>query len=455
MTVVDRPPRVLVANRGEIAVRIIRAAHSIGWEAVAVYSDVDSDAWWVQLADDAVHIGPSSAGKSYLNVDAVIDAAKQSGATYVHPGYGFLAERADFARRVEEEGLTFVGPSSRVIDEMGDKALARRTAAETEVPIVPGTEVLENLADAEEAAAELGYPVLVKASAGGGGRGIRLIGDVEELREVVPVAQAEALSAFGDDSIYLEKAIVTARHIEVQIVGDQHGNVVHVYDRDCSVQRRRQKLIEEAPAPGLSDDLRDRVTEAAVRLARGVGYVGAGTVEFILEDEEFYFIEMNTRIQVEHPISEEITGIDLVAEQLRVAAGEELSFRQEDVLIRGASIQFRINAENPQQNFFPSPGELTRFDTPGGIGVRVDSGVRAGGQVAPYYDSLVAKLIVWGKDRNEAFARSVQALGELNIEGVNTTRDLHLALLEAEDLQDGPVTTTWLEQHWLPTWFDD
>ena len=449
------PARVLIANRGEIALRIIRAAHSIGWEAVAVFSDVDEDARWVELADDAVHIGASPATKSYLNIDAIISAAKSSGCTYVHPGYGFLAERPEFSRRVAESGLTFVGPAANVIEEMGDKALARRTAERAGVPIVPGTEVLSGVEAAAAAAEDLGYPVLVKASAGGGGKGTRVVADADELREVIPAAQAEARSAFGDPAIYLEKAVLDARHIEVQILGDTHGNVIHVFERDCSVQRRRQKLIEEAPAPGLAPHLREAITSAAVRLVAEIGYEGAGTVEFIVDGEEFYFIEMNTRIQVEHPITEEISGIDLVAEQLHIAAGRQLSVAQEDITIQGAAIQFRINAENPQQDFFPSPGTLTAFDPPGGPGVRVDAGVVAGGEVPPYYDSLVAKIIVHGRDREAALARGAQALSELHIDGILTTRDLHLELLRAADLRNGPVTTNWLENTWLPKSFPD
>lgn len=444
------PARVLIANRGEIAVRIIRAAHSIGWEAVAVFSDADEGSPWVRLADDAVHIGASPAAKSYLNIETIIAAAKSSGCTYVHPGYGFLAERAEFSRRVAEAGLTFVGPAANVIEEMGDKALARRTAERAGVPIVPGTGVLSDVEAAEAAADDLGYPVLVKASAGGGGKGIRVVADADELREVIPAAQAEARSAFGDPAIYLEKAVRGARHIEVQILGDTHGNVIHLFERDCSVQRRRQKLIEEAPAPGLAPHLREAITAAAVRLVAEIGYEGAGTVEFIVDGEEFYFIEMNTRIQVEHPITEEITGVDLVVEQLRIAAGAELSVAQDDVTVQGVAIQFRINAEDPQQGFFPSPGTLTRFDLPGGPGVRVDAGVAAGGEIPPYYDSLVAKIIVHARDREAALARGAQALSELHIDGIVTTRDLHLELLRAADLRRGSVTTNWLENTWLP-----
>ena len=439
-------PRVLVANRGEIAVRVIRAAHTLGWEAVAVYSDADAEARWVALADEAVHVGPSPAKRSYLDVDAVIGAAQETGCTLVHPGYGFLSERPEFARRVSEAGLTFVGPSAEVIEAMGDKASARATAERAGVPVVPGSGILEDVASAGSAAEEVGYPLLVKASAGGGGRGIRVVRTAEELDEAVSTAQAEASSAFGDGSVYLERSIVDARHIEVQVMADGEGGVVHLFERDCSVQRRRQKLLEEAPAPGLSASLRQEITDAAVRLTAEVGYRGAGTVEFLVEGERFYFIEMNTRIQVEHPITEMVTGVDLVAEQLRVAAGEPLSVTQEDVTLSGAALEFRINAEDPEQDFFPSPGEITRFDPPNGPGVRVDSGFVTGGQIAPYYDSLLAKVVVHGQDRDQALARARQALTELTVEGVTTTRSMHLALLDEPDLQRGGVSTTWYEE---------
>ncbi len=444
------PPRVLVANRGEIAVRIIRAAHLLGWEAVAVHSEVDATARWVELADEAVAIGPSPATKSYLDVDAVLRAAQETGCTYVHPGYGFLSERPEFARRVTEAGLTFVGPSAEVIEAMGDKAAARRTAERAGVPVVPGSGVLTDPAEAKEVAEELGFPVLVKAAAGGGGRGIRVVRTAEELVDAVTTARAEASSAFGDGSVYLERAIEEARHIEVQVLADTHGSVVHLFERDCSVQRRRQKLLEEAPAPGLSPSLREEMTAAAVRLAAEVGYQGAGTVEFLVEGERFYFIEMNTRIQVEHPITEMVTDVDLVGEQLRVAAGERLSVTQEEIALTGAALELRINAEDPDQDFFPSPGEITRFDQPGGPGVRIDSGFVAGGQIAPFYDSLLAKLVVHGRDRDEALARARQALGELGVEGVTTTRSLHLGLLEDAELQKGGVSTTWFERRQEP-----
>ncbi len=437
--------RVLVANRGEIAVRVIRAAHTLGWEAVAVHSDADEHALWVTLADDSVHLGPSPAGKSYLVAEKIVEAAQSSGCDLVHPGYGFLSERPAFARAVAEAGLGFVGPDADIISTMGDKAAARRRAVEADVPVVPGTDELADVDEGIAAAREIGFPLLVKASAGGGGRGIRVVEKEEELAPAIAAAQSEARSAFGDDSVYLEKLIRDARHIEVQVMADHHGNVVHAFERDCSVQRRRQKLLEEAPASDLDAEVRDAMTAASVRLALAVGYRGAGTVEYLLDADGFYFIEMNTRIQVEHPISEQVTGLDLVVEQLRVAVGEPLSVRQEDLRLDGVAFEFRINAEDPDNDFFPSPGELQRLDLPGGPGVRVETGFVAGDTIAPFYDSLVAKLVVHGRDRDEALARSVQALSELRVEGVKSTVEVHLALVRDSAVAKGPVSTSWLE----------
>ncbi|TNC29092.1 acetyl-CoA carboxylase biotin carboxylase subunit [Amycolatopsis alkalitolerans] len=434
--------RVLVANRGEIALRLIRACHQAGFEAVAAYSNADKESRWVELADDAVYLGGSPAAKSYLNADAVLDAAKHSGADAIHPGYGFLAENAAFARRVAEAGLTFIGPPAEVIEKMGDKATARRMAAEAGVPVVPGSDPLSGAGAAEAAAREVGFPLLVKASAGGGGRGIRPVASAAELAEVVATARAEAAATFGDGTVYLERLIERARHIEVQVLADDHGNVTHAFERDCSVQRRRQKLIEEAPAPGLAPGLREAITEAAVRLSRHVGYRNAGTVEFLVAGDEFFFIEMNTRIQVEHPVSECVTGLDLVAEQLRIACGAPLSVTEAE--LTGAAVELRINAEDPALDFRPAPGELTRFDLPGGPGVRVDTGFAAGDQISPFYDSMIAKLICWGATRAEALSRARQALAELRIEGVASTAGLHAELLG--ELADGPVHTRWLEE---------
>lgn len=439
--------RVLVANRGEIAVRVVRAAHTLGWEAVALYSDADADSHWVALADAAVHVGPAQAAKSYLDVEKVLAAAASSGSDLVHPGYGFLSERASFAQAVADAGLTFVGPDASVISKMGDKAAARVAARSADVPVVPGSDVLSDTDLALQVADDIGYPVLIKASAGGGGRGIRLVETREELGAAISAVQSEAKSSFGDDSVYLEKVIRDARHIEVQVVADRYGSVAHTFERDCSVQRRRQKLLEEAPAPQLGDEIRAEMTAASVRLAAEVGYVGAGTIEYLVAEDDFYFIEMNTRIQVEHPISEEISGVDLVAEQLRIAVGEKLSFAQEVLQAYGVAFEFRINAEDPDNGFFPSPGELTRFDLPGGPGIRVDTGYVCGDSVSPYYDSMLAKVIVHGRDRGEAVARSIQALAEMNVEGVKTTRDIHVKLLQESPVREGPVTTSWLETY--------
>ncbi|MBA8823884.1 acetyl-CoA carboxylase biotin carboxylase subunit [Saccharopolyspora lacisalsi] len=438
--------RVLVANRGEIAVRVIRAAHAAGIEAVAVHSDADAEGQWVRLADAAVHIGKSAAAKSYLNSAALVEAAVSTGSDAVHPGYGFLSERPGFAKEIGDAGLTFVGPAVSTIEMMGDKAAARGAAERADVPIVPGSPPVATVDEAVAAAEDVGFPVLLKAAAGGGGRGIRPAHTAEELAEVLPAAQAEARSAFNDDSIYLERAIVGARHVEVQVLADGHGNVVHTFERDCSVQRRRQKLIEEAPAPGLAPETRQRINDAAVRLARQVGYVGAGTVEFLLTpDGEFFFIEMNTRIQVEHPISEVVTDVDLVAEQLRIAAGLPLSFDQDDVSLDGAAVELRINAEDPDNDFQPTPGNLSRLDLPGGPGVRVDTGFVAGDRISPFYDSMIAKLICFGPDRDVALARARQALSELHVDGVPSTVATHRRLLDEPELRTGAVHTRWLE----------
>ena len=441
--------RVLVANRGEIALRIIRACRESGIEAVAVYSEADKNSRWVQLADSAVHIGKSPAAQSYLNIDALLEAAKKTGADAVHPGYGFLAENARFARAAEQADMTFIGPPPEVIERMGDKATARHTAEAAGVPVIPGSGPVTSLHEARQAANEIGYPLLVKASAGGGGRGIRPVPSPEDLGEVLPTAQAEAEAAFGDDTVYLERALPRARHVEAQVLADNHGNVVHAYERDCSVQRRRQKLIEEAPAPDLDPCIRSEVCAAAARLAAHVGYRGAGTVEFLLaEDGSFYFMEMNTRIQVEHPITECVTGLDLVAEQLRIARGEPLSVSQDQISLQGAAVELRITAEDPDNGFAPTPGELARFDLPGGPGVRVDTGFVAGDRISPFYDSMIAKLICWGTDREQAFDRAEQALRELQVQGVPTPAELYGTVITSPELRKRAVHTGWLEA-WL------
>jgi acetyl-CoA carboxylase biotin carboxylase subunit len=442
--------RLLVANRGEIAVRVIRAARDLGIETVAVHSTADREAPHVRMADVAVEIGPPQATKSYLLTDVILAAAKETGADAVHPGYGFLSERADFARAVADAGLAFVGPDARVIDMMGDKVRARVAAAQAGVPTVPGTP--EGVQDAEgalAAAEEVGYPVMLKAAAGGGGRGIRVVGDAEELRKAFGPASQEAAKAFGDGRMYVERFVAKARHVEVQVLGDG-VDAVHLFDRECSLQRRRQKMVEEAPAPGIGAEQRARITADAVALVASVGYSSAGTVEFLVDDEtgEHFFIETNTRIQVEHPVTELVTGIDLVAEQLRIAAGEALRIRQDDVAVRGHAIEFRVCAEDPEREFLPSPGRIERVTLPGGPWVRCDTWLEPGGQVPPFYDSLLAKVVVGGEDRDTALARSRRALAEFSVTGVPTTAGLFTELLEEEWFAAGAFTTGTLEQ-WL------
>jgi acetyl-CoA carboxylase, biotin carboxylase subunit len=438
--------KVLVANRGEIALRVMRACQELEIPAVAVYSDADEEALHARHADEAVRIGPPPAGKSYLNVEALIEAAKETGAEGIHPGYGFLAENASFAAACRDAGLTFIGPSAEAIEKMGNKSAARRIATDAEVPVVPGSEESASDDDAVETAGEIGYPVMVKAAAGGGGRGIRVAENEEELRKAVRVARQEAEKAFGDGSLYLEKLLTGPRHVEVQVMGDHEGNVIHLYERECSMQRRRQKIIEEAPSPGISPEVREKMAGAAVRLAREVGYTSAGTVEFLVEGDEFYFIEMNTRIQVEHPVTETLTGVDLVKEQLKIASGESLSLAQEDVPFNGWAMEFRINAEDPEKDFMPSPGEISFLDVPGGPGVRVDSAIYQGYEIPPFYDSLVAKLIVWALTREEAINRARRALREYRIEGIKTTIPLHMRLLEDDAFRSGEYHTDYLEE---------
>ncbi len=442
--------RLLVANRGEIALRIVRAARDLGIESVAVHSEADVDAPHVRLADAAVAIGPPQATRSYLLVDALIDAARESGADAVHPGYGFLSERASFAAAVAGAGLTFVGPDAAVIERMGDKVAAREVARAAGVPTVPGTAGgVEDVDAAVAAAADIGYPVMLKAAAGGGGRGIRVVDDEEALRRGFAAASREAATAFGDGRMYLERFVRRARHVEVQVLGDGE-RVVHLFERECSLQRRRQKVVEEATAPGIGDAVRAAMTEAAVRLAAECGYRSAGTVEFLVDDEsgEFFFIEMNTRIQVEHPTTELVTGVDLVAEQLRIAAGEPLRLAQDDVTARGHAIEFRICAEDPDKGFLPQPGKVGRVHLPAGPWVRSDTWLEPDSTVSPFYDSLLAKVIVWGADRAEAIARSRRALHELEVDGVATTTSMHRALLDEPWFAAGEFHTSTLEG-WL------
>jgi acetyl-CoA carboxylase biotin carboxylase subunit len=439
--------KVLIANRGEIALRVIRACRELDLPTVAVFSTADQDALHVRRAGEAVCIGPPHARESYLNVEAMLQAARQSGADAVHPGYGFLAENADFAAACRDEGLVFVGPSPDAIEAMGDKVAARRLAARAGAPTIPGTEGTTSVEEALEVAGEIGYPVLIKAAAGGGGRGIRAARAEEELAELLAQAAMEADAAFGDGSLYLEKLLVDARHVEVQVLGDAHGNLIHLFERECSLQRRRQKLFEESPSPALDAETRDAITGAALRIAAAVSYENAGTIEFLLDrDGGFYFIEMNTRIQVEHPVTELVTGIDIVKEQLRVARGEPLSVRQDEVTVAGAAIEVRINAEDPEREFLPSPGEITALELPGGPGVRVDTAAYAGYQVPPFYDSLVAKLICSGRDRAEAIARTRRALEEFVVGGIRTTIPFHLELLADPAVEAGDYHVEFLER---------
>lgn len=439
--------KVLVANRGEIAVRVIRAAREQGILTVAVCSEADEGAMHTREADEYVVIGPPAANKSYLVASRILDAARETGAEAIHPGYGFMSERPDFAQAVVDAGLTWVGPDAWAISEMGDKARAIQVARSAGVPTVPGSDgPVVDIDAAVRIAEDTGFPVAVKAAAGGGGKGIRVASNEGELREQIPIAQAEALAAFGSGDVYLERMVVGAKHIEVQIFGDGE-NFVHLGERECSVQRRRQKLIEETPAPRLPHSVREEMCAAAVSLAKSVKYRGAGTVEFLFEpgSNQFFFIEMNTRIQVEHPITEAVTGVDLVAEQLSVAAGNPLSIRQEDIESRGHAIEVRLNAENPDFQFMPSPGTLEGLVLPAGPFVRVDTGFQQGDTVPPFYDSLLAKVIVWGRDRPEAISRMLRALAEVNVQGVATTAGYLTRVLQSPEFESGDYDTLFLE----------
>ncbi|MBR0840980.1 acetyl-CoA carboxylase biotin carboxylase subunit [Bradyrhizobium liaoningense] len=442
--------KLLIANRGEIAVRIIRAARELGVATVQVYSKADKDSLAVRLADETVEIGPPQASKSYLNQAVILDAARSTGADAIHPGYGFLAENAEFAAAVEAAGLIFVGPTAQSIRLMGDKVAAREAAASAGVPTVPGSQGRLDSAEAAFALVErTGFPVMIKAAAGGGGRGIRIARSAEEFHHLMPQAQAEALAAFGDGGLYVEKLIEGARHIEVQVLGDGH-DVIHCYERECSLQRRRQKVWEEAPSPSLASPIREKLCTSAVALAQAVNYRGAGTLEYLYDDRthEFYFLEMNTRIQVEHPVTEMVTGIDLVREMIRIAGGERLRIRQDQVRVSGHSIEVRINAEDPAKNFMPNPGTVSALGVPAGDGVRFDSMLYQGYTVPPFYDSLLGKLIVHDKDRPSAIRKLECALAELNVEGLATTKPLHQALARDADVQAGRFHTAWLEP-WL------
>ena len=442
--------KVLVANRGEIALRIVRACRELGVRSVAVYSTADTDSLHRMLADEAVCIGPPSASGSYLNMPAIISAAELSGADAIHPGYGFLAENARFAEICERVKLKFVGPSSRVIARMGDKAEARKAAASAGVPIMPGSDGLcESVAEVRRVGAEVGYPLVIKASAGGGGKGMRVVHDGTEVEDAYLEASREAGATFGDGSVYVEKYLEGLRHVEVQVLTDSSGTTVTFPERDCSIQRRYQKLVEESPAPGLSEETRYDLTAAAATLVGSLGYEGAGTVEFIYSGGEFYFIEMNTRLQVEHPVTEMVSGVDLVAEQLKIASGEHLELPEGASVPDGHAIEFRINAEDPRRNFLPQSGPVEFYNPPGGPGVRVDSHLYAGYKVPPHYDSLLAKLIVHAKDRESAIRRGVRALDEFALVGLETTLPLHLAVLDDEEFRRGGVPTSFLAEREL------
>jgi acetyl-CoA carboxylase biotin carboxylase subunit len=444
------PSKVLIANRGEIALRIIRACKLLGLKSVAVHSDADDDALHVRFADEAVCVGPGPATQSYLNIPRLIAAAEITGADAVHPGYGFLAENAEFAEICRDSQLLFIGPTPEQIRQMGDKAEARRVMAAAGVPVVPGSpQLTDDLGQALTAAQEVGFPVLIKATAGGGGKGMRVARDATEVERVLPQAQREAEANFGDGRLYIEKYLRQPRHIEIQVLGDQHGNVVHLGERDCSAQRRHQKLLEEAPSPAVNEALRARMGEAAVQGAKRIDYVGAGTIEFLLADDgEFYFMEMNTRIQVEHPVTEMLTGVDLVIEQIRTAAGERIELRQDEIKFRGHAIECRINAEDPDRDFMPSPGTITSFHQPGGPGVRVDTAAYQSYRIPPHYDSLIAKLLTHGADRGQAIARMRVALEEFIIEGISTTIPLHRRLIEEPAFTNGELHTRFVED-WL------
>ncbi|WP_439874073.1 acetyl-CoA carboxylase biotin carboxylase subunit [Bacillus mycoides] len=446
--------KVLIANRGEIAVRIVRACKEMDIETVAIYSEADKESLHVQIADEAYCVGPTISKESYLNLTNIISVAKLTGCDAIHPGYGFLAENADFAELCRECNLIFIGPSPEAISKMGTKDVARDTMKEAGVPIVPGSQgIIKNTEEAIELANQIGYPVIIKATAGGGGKGIRVARHEEELVKGIQITQQEASTAFGNPGVYLEKYVEDFRHVEIQIMADTHGNAIHLGERDCTIQRRLQKLLEESPSPALDENIRQQMGDAAVKAAVAVDYTGAGTVEFIYEykTKTFYFMEMNTRIQVEHPVTEMVTGMDLIKEQIRVASGEKLSLQQEEVQFNGWAIECRINAENPAKKFMPSPGKVEMYLPPGGFGIRVDSAVYPGYSIPPFYDSMVAKLIVHGKTREEAIAKMKRALSEFVIEGVHTTIPFHLQLLDHPDFVKGEFNTKFLEEHELVT----
>ncbi len=444
--------KILIANRGEIALRVIRACQEMGIQTVAVHSTADSDAMHVRMADESVCIGPPSGLASYLSMPAILAACEISGAQAIHPGYGFLSENAHFVQAVEDHGLKFIGPTAEHIRIMGDKITAKDTMKALGVPCVPGSERgVDSLNDAHEVAADIGYPVIIKATAGGGGRGMKVARTAKELESAFLTARAEGKAAFGNDEVYIEKYLTTPRHIEIQVFGDGKGRAVHLGERDCSLQRRHQKVLEEAPGPYVSDEERKLIGKTCADAVAKIDYIGAGTIEFLYENGEFYFIEMNTRLQVEHPVTEAIFGVDLVREQIRIASGQPLSFVQEQLEINGHSIEVRINAEK-LPNFSPSPGKVTAYHAPGGLGVRMDSALYNGYSIPPYYDSLIGKLIVHGENRKEAIARLRRALGELIIDGIDTTVPLFEELLNEDDIVNGDYNIHWLEK-WLDSRF--
>jgi acetyl-CoA carboxylase biotin carboxylase subunit len=441
--------KILIANRGEIAVRIIRACRELGIQTVAVYSEADRESLHVRLADEAYCIGPVASKDSYLNLTNIMSLATLTDCDAIHPGYGFLAENANFAEICESCNVVFIGPSPQAISKMGDKSVARQTMKEADVPIIPGSDgLVEDMDEAIRVAREIGYPVIIKATAGGGGKGIRVADDEEMLISQISTAQQEAQKAFGNAGVYLEKYLTGMKHVEIQIMADKHGNAVHLFERDCSVQRRRQKLVEEAPCSTLTPALRERMGQAAVRAALAVQYSGAGTLEFLLgQDGQFYFMEMNTRIQVEHPVTEMITGVDLIKEMISVAEGNPLSIKQDDLVINGWSMECRINAEDPDRNFMPSPGQIQFYLPPGGYGVRIDSGAYPGYTISPHYDSMIAKLIVWGATRDDAIARMKRALAEFAIDGIRTTIPFHMKLLSHPKFLSGDFDIKFLEDN--------
>ncbi len=441
--------KILIANRGEIAVRIIRACREMGIETVAVYSEADRDALHTQLADEAICIGPAPSSQSYLNMQQIISATIVSGADAIHPGFGFLSENSKFVKLCEECNITFIGPDAATIDKLGNKSEARNTMMAAGVPVIPGTtEPIYDVRNGKKEARRIGYPVMIKAALGGGGKGMRAAFTEEEFDNAFQTAQTEAKKAFGDDTMYIEHFVEHPRHIEFQILADSKGNVIHLGERDCSIQRNHQKVIEEAPCRAISDKLRKKMGEAAVKAAKAAHYVNAGTIEFLLEkNEQFYFMEMNTRIQVEHPVTEWVTGLDLIKEQIRIASGEALSVSQKDIRISGHAIECRINAENPDKNFRPSPGRIESLYLPGGCGVRMDTAVYSGYTIPPYYDSMIAKLIVHGKDRREAIAKMISALGEVIVEGIDTNVDYLYRILNEPDYQAGRTDIEYLNTH--------